>query len=1081
MERFFLKIYSFFAAHKRRLLAFVLPIALCVFFIYEAKRITPYEDISAFLPYKKNDNPAQSLYKNLRSQDKIVIVFSSKNASAEGADYLTEAADDFTLRYGEKKPQGAKDEALKIDASVFLTAAQNAVENMPLLLEDADYKRIDSILNKGEFQKIFRDNREQLESYMGPFVQEAILGDPLHFSAPILTKLSAMGSGTGYKVIGDYLFTQDSTRLIMTLGSEYGGSETKNNARLIQALDEIKDSTIAHYNNLNISLLGAPAVAVSNAGRIATDSLWCAVGALLLILALLGWYFRNLRSIALICLPVLFGVLLGLAYIGLFSQHVSSIALSACCVIFGIGVDYALLYSIRIGYTGSAKEALRDIVKPMVIGNITTVGAFFSLLALTSKGMRDFGLFAAISLVGAILFVVIFLPHWVGEKSYKARDGGWLGKWANMQPEKWRALPYILITLTVILFFFSRKVEFSGDFNKINYVTNEQQELMDEMDIYASKENKTALYAVAKGADLDEALEQNEKLQLFINENVRDGIITRAKGIGGFMLSKAKQRGRIEKWNEWQAIHKEQIYSVLDEYGEGEGFTEDAFDSFKQLLGSNLQPEEADVKFAPLLNSALKEYVTINEDGNALIMNILYLSKENLEQIYERFEAGGFKDGAFLFDSVSMTRRMLANLKQDFNKVLGICSLLVFIFLWIAFGRIEMALIAFLPMALSWIWICGIMAIARVDFNIVNVILATFIFGLGDDYTVFIVEGLEYEYNTGKKMLASYKVGVTLSALTMFIGLGALAFAKHPALSSLGIVAVIGMLCVVAMAYVVPPMLFKWLTTMQIKGQTVLRRSPIRLADIAVTILGVIVFALASLCYRVRLLIAPKISKARLHRELYNIMYRFVKWFPRVGLIIEEPSGLIVNKIDKSYRKRLKEFIDGEKPSVIICNHQSQLDIMYLLALSDKIVLLTNKRVYKQPAYSYIMKKAGFICVEDTINENFTQIKEAVEEGYSVVIFPEGTRSEDGSIGSFHSGAFYLQKKLGLDILPLMLRGVGDIMPKHEAFLRSGNVTIKIMERIKVEALQNGAWGDRALKRAKAFERFYKERLQLKD
>ena len=158
-----------------------------------------------------------------------------------------------------------------------------------------------------------------------------------------------------------------------------------------------------------------------------------------------------------------------------------------------------------------------------------------------------------------------------------------------------------------------------------------------------------------------------------------------------------------------------------------------------------------------------------------------------------------------------MTDKMIDILQNDFNKVLAICSVLVFVFLWIAFRRLELALAAFLPMVVSWIWITGIMGIFGVSFNIVNIILATFIFGLGDDYTIFMVEGLQYEHTFRKPLLSSYKTGVTLSALTMFVGIGSLVFAVHPALHSLGAVAVIGMLCVVALAFVLPPILFRFL------------------------------------------------------------------------------------------------------------------------------------------------------------------------------------------------------------------------------------------------------------------------------
>ena len=105
------------------------------------------------------------------------------------------------------------------------------------------------------------------------------------------------------------------------------------------------------------------------------------------------------------------------------------------------------------------------------------------------------------------------------------------------------------------------------------------------------------------------------------------------------------------------------------------------------------------------------------------------------------------------------------------------------------------------------------MNITAIEFNIVNIILATFIFGQGDDYSIFITEGLTYEYTFGCKRLKSYQNSVALSAILMFIGTGSLIFAKHPALFSLAKIAIIGMVIVVLMTFYLPPLVFRWLTT----------------------------------------------------------------------------------------------------------------------------------------------------------------------------------------------------------------------------------------------------------------------------
>ena len=152
---------------------------------------------------------------------------------------------------------------------------------------------------------------------------------------------------------------------------------------------------------------------------------------------------------------------------------------------------------------------------------------------------------------------------------------------------------------------------------------------------------------------------------------------------------------------------------------------------------------------------------------------------------------------------------VISRLSDDFDYLGLVCSIIVFAFLWLSFRSIWLALIAFVPMALSWVWILALMQLFGLQFNIVNIILATFIFGQGDDYTIFIVEGLLYEHRTGKPMLPQYRQSIILSAFIMLIGIGILVFAQHPAMHSLGTVTLIGMSVVLIMAVTFPPLLFR--------------------------------------------------------------------------------------------------------------------------------------------------------------------------------------------------------------------------------------------------------------------------------
>ena len=335
---------------------------------------------------------------------------------------------------------------------------------------------------------------------------------------------------------------------------------------------------------------------------------------------------------------------------------------------------------------------------------------------------------------------------------------------------------------------------------------------------------------------------------------------------------------------------------------------------------------------------------------------------------------------------------------------------------------------------MGWIWILGTMRLFGLQFNIVNIILATFIFGQGDDYSIFITEGLMYEYATGKKILRSFKNAVVLSALIMFIGIGALIVAKHPALRSLAAVTIVGMFTVVAMAYYLPPLVFRFLTTK--KGQP--RKLPWTLGSSLRTVYIFIVFLLAMLGLTVwtffLFLGGPTPRKRERYRKALTKTARLaLKAIPGCPYTLSKPHGE-----------------DFSKPAVYICNHQSHFDVLPIIALHPKVILLTNEWVWNSPFYGYLIRKAEFYPVMEGLEKNLAHMKDLVARGYSIVIFPEGTRSLDCRIQRFHRGAFLSARALGLPILPLYIHGFGYALPKHDFLLRKAGLYMEVGERFDV-------------------------------
>jgi len=160
--------------------------------------------------------------------------------------------------------------------------------------------------------------------------------------------------------------------------------------------------------------------------------------------------------------------------------------------------------------------------------------------------------------------------------------------------------------------------------------------------------------------------------------------------------------------------------------------------------------------------------------------------------------------------------------------------------------------------------------------------------------------------------------------------------------------------------------------------------------------------------------------------------------------------------------------IDFDTPRVIICNHQSHLDLVCQLIFTPRIVFLTNDWVRRSPFYGFLIRHAEYYPVSDGIDKLLPRLRSLAERGYSIAVYPEGTRSADCRISRFHQGAFHIAEQLALEVLPMYLDGPGRILPKKAYMIRKGTIHIEVaqpMTRQQLEAMGDTKAQARELRR----------------
>jgi 1-acyl-sn-glycerol-3-phosphate acyltransferase len=147
-----------------------------------------------------------------------------------------------------------------------------------------------------------------------------------------------------------------------------------------------------------------------------------------------------------------------------------------------------------------------------------------------------------------------------------------------------------------------------------------------------------------------------------------------------------------------------------------------------------------------------------------------------------------------------------------------------------------------------------------------------------------------------------------------------------------------------------------------------------------------------------------------------------------------------------------------QQPYVFMANHASSLDIWAVFrAVPRRIRMIAKKQLARIPLFGWAMWAGRFIFIDRqngvAARRSIDEAGRRIHDGDSVLIFPEGTRTRDGTLGPFKKGGFHLAVKAGVPIVPVALRGTRELMPRGSLLLRSGTITVVIGEPIPTVGL----------------------------
>lgn len=824
MTNLFIRLYKFFDSH--RAIWILSMVALLGFFGYYSSKIHLEEDIARLLPASRNEDGSIKLaFSSLRIKDKAFILFQDQEGI--GIDSLCTVVDDFCQTLQERDNQMPPERRTIVNLfsrvamdDLMFEGVDYIEQHLPNYIDTACYAGFDTLLTEDNVMRQLLENREAAGTLIGEAFPELLQMDPIGMRHVLLDQMGGLlqSAGGSYKVINDHLFVPDSTIAIAVITPRFANTDSGNGAILFEWVNEYVDSFAAAAPGVRICYHGTPANGAYNSWTIKRDIFNNILWSLIIVLLVIFFCFRNWNTIPLLCLPVLFGTLFGMAMMYFIKGQFSLLALGIGAVVLGVALSYVIHVITHYKYVGDPVQVLRDQVKPVMMGCITTIGSFLGLIFIKTDLLQDFGLFASFAILGTTLFSLAYLPPFFNKDKNKTnRHAFAVIDRINAYPiDRNKGLLSVIAVLTCICvgYYFYGGTNFDADMRNLGYFPKHLLEADALMREKTSNGDRSQYFA-STGATMEEAVENFAALNAKLDSLQQEGLVTHYTHTNELFIPKRVQQERIDAWhNYWTEDRLSRVRVLINKCAPRVGVNAEAFEPFFEAATRDYEPHalyEAGIIPEGYVSTMMEQ----TYDSSYLCFSSVYFEPDTVRSDsthYNRIcDAIANEPNLLVLDTYYYATDTLRQLGRDFDVLQWVSMAFVLLVLLVSFHwNLKHALLCFLPIVISWIIVLGAMNIFGLQFNLVNIIISTFIFGIGVDYSIFVMNGLIGSADSRSNRLLQYhKTAILFSAIALIVTVGSMNFAVHPAILSVGFATLVGMIASVLFAYVVEPYLYR--------------------------------------------------------------------------------------------------------------------------------------------------------------------------------------------------------------------------------------------------------------------------------
>ena len=805
MTNLFIRLARYFRSHQAAY--WLSMVALFAFVVYFAAQIHLEEDINKLMPSSKNEDGTTKLaFADLKIKDKVFLLFEGKDVGK-----LSAACDEFVdSLMAQDKDSVIGDIFYRMDDDLMPDGIDYLSTHLPAYIDTAAYARFDTLLTREHFVRQMQKNHADMTGEFGEMFPELIQMDPMGMRDVLAEQMAPLMNAGAYKTIDNHFFVPDSTVCIAFITPRYSSTNTGQGSAMFRMMNKQIEQFAKSHPNVRISYHGTPASGYYNSTQIKHDLTTTIAGALLLVLLLLLYCFRRWDTIPLLLLPIAFGTLFGLTMMYWLKGEFSLLALGIGGVVLGVAMSYVLHVMIHHQYVSDTEQLLRDQVKPVLLGCITTIGSFAGLLFVNTDLLRDFGLFAGFAILGTTLFSLAYLPQMLSKRT-NPQAFKWLDRINAYPIDRKRPLliGLLLVTMIGVGAYIAGGTHFDADMYNLSYeaeITKHSDRLLREK-TYTG--DKTQFFA-SQGRTMEEAIDNFALLDHKLDSLQRIGLVKSYTRTNQLLIPLKVQQQRIDAWHRyWTPERQATVRKLINETAPQAGLRPEAFDTFFEVADADYQPD-ALYKAGIIPEGYLSTLTEHSYGGDYLVFTSVRCQNDSVRSSNSDYiricDAVASNPHLLVLDTYYYTTDTLMQMSSDFDILQWLSMAFVFVVLLLSFHfNFKQALLGFAPILLSWLFVLGVMNLFGVQFNLISIIISTFIFGIGVDYSIFVMNGLI------QGNLQYHKTAVLLSAIILIITVSSMLLAQHPAIRSVGFSTLVGLLSAVILSYILQPAVFRWL------------------------------------------------------------------------------------------------------------------------------------------------------------------------------------------------------------------------------------------------------------------------------